>query len=194
MFTAFNQQLLKYTHLSPEELERINQFYKPITAPKKAMLLQPGEVCRFEAVVAKGCLISYISGENAQPLILQFATENWWISDITSFHEQKPSRMYIEALEDCELLTLSLADKEAMLKEFPRLERVFRLLLQRNLGVYHERLFATVVQSAEQRYQDFLERYPAIPQRVPQHLIAAYLGITPEFLSRIRQRQKLKKE
>jgi len=102
--------------------------------------------------------------------------------------------MYIEAIEDCDVLTLSLPDKEAMLKAFPRLERVFRLLLQRNLGVYHERLFATVVQSAEQRYHDFLERYPAIPQRVPQQLIAAYLGITPEFLSRIRQRKKNQKD
>ena len=95
--------------------------------------------------------------------------------------------MYIDTLEACELLLITLEDKEALLRQLPQLERAFRIMIQRHLSVYQERLFASIALSAKERYAIFLEKYPSIPQRVPQHLIASYLGISPESLSRIRR-------
>ena len=117
---------------------------------------------------------------------MQFAIEDWWVSDIASFHEQKPSRMFIETLEDCEVLVLTPASKETLLKEAPCFERMFRLMVQRNLSRLQERLFQTIAKTAVEKYLDFLERYPTIPQRVAQHYIASYLGFSPEFLSKVR--------
>ena len=96
--------------------------------------------------------------------------------------------MFIETLEDCELLLLNPETKELALSKLPKLERVFRLMVQRNLSVLQGRLFTTIATSAEDKYLDFMRRYPTIPQRVAQHYIASYLGISPEFLSKIRTR------
>jgi CRP-like cAMP-binding protein len=96
--------------------------------------------------------------------------------------------MFIETLEDCELLTLNLPTKEALLARVPKLERVFRIMVQRNLSVLQARLFKTIATSATDKYLDFIKRYPSMPQRVAQHYIASYLGISPEFLSKIRTR------
>jgi CRP-like cAMP-binding protein len=117
---------------------------------------------------------------------LQFAIENWWVSDIASFHEGKPSKMFIETLEDCELLMLTPETKENLLITMPCFERMFRLLVQRNLSRLQERLFQTIAITAVEKYLDFIDRYPTIPQRVAQHYIASYLGFSPEFLSKVR--------
>ncbi|HEY1006851.1 MAG TPA: Crp/Fnr family transcriptional regulator, partial [Sphingobacteriaceae bacterium] len=121
-------------------------------------------------------------------VVLQFAIEDWWISDISSFTEQIPSNLFIQAIEDTELLIIDHDSKELLFSEIPALERVFRLLVQRSYGVLENRLYATVAHPAEARYHDFLDRYPSLPNRVPQAQIASYLGITPESLSRIKSR------
>ena len=111
-----------------------------------------------------------------------------------SFTEQKPSNLFIEALEDTELLLIDYESKEQLYREIPQLERVFRLMLQRAYAVLENRFYATVAHSAEERYLDFIKRYPTIPQRVPQQQIASYLGITPESLSRIKSNLYKKKQ
>ncbi|HWZ14675.1 MAG TPA: Crp/Fnr family transcriptional regulator [Mucilaginibacter sp.] len=158
--------------------------YKVI--PKKTMLLQAGNICHFEAYVIRGCMREYYIDDHGAELTLQFAVEDWWVSDITSFEDQKVSNMYIETLEDCELLMLSRQSKEQLLAEVPKLERMFRLMIQRHLSAVQSRLFKTVTNSGIERYLEFIKRYPTIPQRVPQHYIASYLGISPEFLSKLR--------
>ncbi|TWI98671.1 hypothetical protein JN11_02859 [Mucilaginibacter frigoritolerans] len=110
------------------------------------------------------------------------------MSDLTSFQDQSPSIMYIETLEDCELLMLSRNAKEKLLLQVPKLERMFRLMIQRHLSVVQNRLVKTISYTAMERYLEFLKRYPTIPQRVAQHYIASYLGISAEFLSKLRKR------
>lgn len=173
-------------HFSEEELQIFDDLLEPRSVRKKTFLLQEGEICNFEAYVVKGCIRTYYIDENGFDVILQFAIEDWWVSDIASFYEQTPSRLFIETLEDSELLVFTPETKEELLTRVPKFERMFRLMLQRNLAATQNRLINTISKTAQEKYLDFIERYPTIPQRVPQHYIAAYLGISPEFLSKVR--------
>ncbi|MFT3681488.1 MAG: Crp/Fnr family transcriptional regulator [Ferruginibacter sp.] len=188
MFEQINKYAARCNTFTPEELSIFNGLMEHRLVPKKTMLLQEGDICNFEAYVLKGCIRSYYINENGFEVILQFAIEDWWVSDIASFYEQKPSNLFIETLEDCELLTFNPETKEELLKRVPKFERLFRLLVQRNLAATQNRLINTIAKPAQEKYLDFIERYPTIPQRVPQHYIAAYLGISPEFLSKVRAR------
>lgn len=186
MFDQINSYVARYVQLTEEEIVFFNSMLELKTVPKKTMLLKEGEVCSFEAYVNKGCIRNYYIDENGAEVILQFAIEDWWTSDIASFHYRTPSIIFIETLEACELLTISLENKEAILTKIPKLERMFRLMLQKNLASLQYRFIKSITSSAQEKYIDFLERYPTIPQRVAQHYIASYLGISPEFLSKVR--------
>ena len=188
MFRNINAYVLKTVCLSAAELEYFNSILQYKVIPKKTMLLQAGNICNFEAYVIKGCIREYYIDSNGAEVTLQFAVEDWWVSDITSFQDQKVSNMYIETLEDCELLMLSRESKEQLLAEVPKLERMFRLMIQRHLSVIQSRLFKTITHTGMEKYLEFIKRYPTIPQRVPQHYIASYLGMSPEFLSKLRTR------
>jgi CRP-like cAMP-binding protein len=188
MFQAINNYVARTIQLTPDELEYFNGILEYKTVPKKTMLLQPGDICNFELYVNKGCIREYYIDSKGAEITLQFAVEDWWMSDITSFQDQTPSIMYIETLEDCELLILSRNAKEKLLMQVPKLERMFRLMIQRHLSVVQNRLVKTISYTAMERYLEFLSRYPTIPQRVAQHYIASYLGISAEFLSKLRKR------
>ena len=186
MFDQIHKHLAKCTAFTAEEFEIFDSVLERKKVPKKTFLLQEGEVCNFEAYVVKGCIRTYYIDENGFDVTLQFAIEDWWVSDIASFYEQSPSKLFIETLEDCELLMFNPETKEELLAMVPKFERVFRLMIQRNLAVTQNRLINTISKTAQEKYLDFIERYPTIPQRVPQHYIASYLGISPEFLSKVR--------
>jgi CRP-like cAMP-binding protein len=188
MFQAINNYVARTIQLTPDELEYFNAMLEYKTVPKKTMLLQPGDICNFELYVNKGCIREYYIDSKGAEITLQFAVEDWWMSDLTSFQDQTPRIMYIETLEDCELLILSRNTKEKLLMQVPKLERMFRLMLQRHLSVLQNRLVKTISYTAMERYLEFLTRYPALPQRVAQHYIASYLGISAEFLSKLRKR------
>jgi CRP-like cAMP-binding protein len=177
------------TVLSPAQLDQLFAAMEPRTMPKRTLLLRAGDVCDFEAYVHRGCVRSYCIDANGHEVTLQFATEGWWASDIASFNERVPSRMFIETLEETELLVLKYDRKERLYQEIPALERMFRLMVQRNLSNLQDRFVSTLARPADERYEAFLLRFPELPNRVPQHLIASYLGITPEFLSKLRTRR-----
>ena len=189
MHESIQNYISKFVSLTPEELSVVENCMQLREIPKKTFLLNAGDVCNFEAYVMKGCIREYFIDHKGQELTLEFAVEDWWVSDITSFENQTPSIMYIETLEDCELLVLSRESKDELLARVPKLERMFRLMIQRHLSVLQKRLFRTVSYTAMDKFEEFLRRYPSLPQRVPQHYIASYLGITPEFLSKLRKRQ-----
>ncbi|UUF14697.1 MULTISPECIES: Crp/Fnr family transcriptional regulator [Flavobacterium] len=186
MFQKIREYLSRSVRLSEEEIKIFENSLELRLIPKKTILLQAGEVCNFEAYINKGCIREYFIDDAGIELTLQFATEDWWVSDITSFEDQIPSDMYIETLEDCELLVLTRQSKENLINEVPQLERMFRLMIQRHLSKLQKRLFKTVSSTAMDQYIEFVTRYPTISQRVSQQYIASYLGITPEFLSRLR--------
>lgn len=186
MFEAINKNVSKNIEFTRSELEYFNSLLKFKTFPKKTFLLQEGEVCNFEAFIVKGCVRKYYINKDGFEVILEFPIEDWWTSDIISFHDKKPSKLYIETLEDCELLVISLQDKEALLSKIPKFERIFRLMVQRNLASTQSRLIDSIAKSGQEKYLDFIKSYPTIPQRIAQHYIASYLGISAEFLSKIR--------
>ncbi len=188
MFSLIDQHVNKYTRTSQRDLDILHSLLQQKSIPKKTLMLKEGEICRFECFINKGCIRSYYIDDKGEEITLQFAIEGWWVSDIASFNEQKHSRMFIETLEPCEVLLLTPDTKEQLLQQAPCYERVFRILVQRNLAHVQERLFRTIATTATEKYLDFINRYPAIPQRVPQHYIASYLGVSAEFLSKVRTR------
>jgi CRP-like cAMP-binding protein len=173
--------------LTDQCFSNFQRYLRPLALGKRQHLLQAGEPCTHLAFVTQGCLRSYSLNAQGQEHTLQFAPEDWWISDMYSLLTQQPSTMNIDALEDTQVLLLAQADMETIYEQFPVFERYFRLLMQSRYISLQERVNAALSQSASEKYQHFLRKYPGIAQRVPQHFIASYLGITPESLSRVRR-------
>ncbi|MDR6967711.1 CRP-like cAMP-binding protein [Flavobacterium arsenatis] len=187
MYTQINNSISRYVSFTKEELDIFNSLLEHKKVPKKTIMLHEGEMCNFEAFVIKGCIRKYFIDANGFEVILQFGIENAWVSDTSfSIYEDKPSQVFIETMEDCEFFMFSPETKEALFEKAPRFERAFRILMQRNLSVTQHRLFNTISKTAMEKYVEFLELYPTIPQRVAQHYIASYLGISAEFLSKVR--------
>lgn len=188
MFENIIRNVSRFINLTEEEQKTFTDLLSCQTFSKKAVLLREGEICQFEGYIQKGCVRLYCLDDNGTEVTLLFAIEDWWISDIASFQEQKPSKVYIEALEDSEIYMLTPATKEKLLQEIPKFERVFRMLVQRNLSTLQNRLVDTISKTATDRYLEFIKIYPSIPQRVAQYYIASYLGVSKEFVSTIRKR------
>ena len=148
-----------------------------------------GVKCTFEAFVVRGCVRKYYIDENGLEVVLQFAVENSWVSDISfNIYETEVSNVFIETLENCDFLMFSPEIKEKLFEKAPRFERAFRILVQRHLAVTQNRLLQNITFTAEQKYDEFLKTYPTIPLRVAQHYIASYLGVSKVHLSRIKSK------
>lgn len=189
LFTTINEKV----QLTQEEEQLCASFFVPRRLRKKQYLLQQDDVCKYTAFVEKGILRSYTSDDKGNEHIIQFAPEGWWISDIYSFLTGEPSQFNIDALEDCQLLLLTRDANEAMLQSMPKMERYFRILTQNALVTLQRRLVRTMTKTAEEKYLAMVQHYPDIIQRVPQHMIASYLGITPETVSRVRKQLSAKR-
>src|SRR4051794_24283880 len=176
LFKAINEKV----NLTSREEESCISFFTPKKLRKKQYLLQEGDVCKYTAFVEKGLLRSYTVDDKGYEQIVQFAIEGWWISDIYSFLTEEPSPYNIDAFEDAELLLLTKNSNEAMLEQVPKMEKYFRILSQNALVAMQRRLVGSFSRSAEEKYTGLIKTYPNIIQRVPQHMIASYLGITPE--------------
>lgn len=166
------------------------EYFKSLLLPKKLRrrqyLLQEGNICRYQAFVSKGILRCYKVEEKGSETILQFAPEGWWVADLASYLNQEPSNLTIDALEDAELLLLEKSPWEQAMKEIPALERYFRIITQNHLITTQKRLLQSLAETAEEKYKRFLSTYPDCAQRVPKHMIASFLGLSRETLSRIR--------
>ena len=188
MFEEILTNVAKCIPLNEDEATFFTALLTHRKIPKKTVLLREGEICQFEGYIQQGCVRIYYLDENGFEVTLNFAVEDWWISDIASFHYHTPSSLYMETLEDCEIYFLNPESKEKLLQELPKFERVFRMLVQRRLAVLQNRLIHTISKPATDRYLEFISLYPTISQRVPQYYIASYLGVSPEFVSTIRKR------
>lgn len=180
------ENLEKYVHLEKEEKQQVLAAMHPRKLRKRQYFLQEGDVSTHSAYVLSGCIRTYFIDRNGFEHILQFAIEGWWASDLSSFIYQQPGRLNIDALEDSELLTLSRADQLALCEQCPKMEKYFRILSENSLASHQNRLLENLSLPARERYVNFVKRYPLFMQRLPQNQVAAYLGITPEFLSKIR--------
>jgi len=194
MFELLFQKFDEKINLTEEEKQLSRNFFIPKKLRKKQYLLQEGDVCKYVAFVERGLLRSYTVNDKGNEHITQFAFEGWWIADQFSFLTGEPSEYNIEAMEDCELLLLTKQAEEQMLEKIPKLERFFRILLQSNLIATQKRLASSLSQTAEERYNELIKDCPeTLPHRIPQHMLASFLGITPETLSRIRKQMSLRK-
>lgn len=187
MFDLLHQKLNSVITISEEEFQQFCTSFKPKKLRKKQYLLQSGDVNRYQAFVVKGLLRSYTVDEKDNEHILQFASEGWWIADLSSYLTSEPSILNIDALEDAELLLLDKNAWETSMKSIPVLEHYFRIILQNHLVATQKRLLQSLSETAEEKYTRFLKTYPECLQRMPQHMIASYLGITRETLSRVRK-------
>jgi len=187
MFELLREHIEKRTHLTDKEFAVVKKFFIPKKVRKKQFLLHEGEVCRYVGFVNSGCLREYTIDNKGTEHIVQFAIEDWWVSDLNSFLSGKPAEYNIDALQNSEILLLEKSAREKLLDECPKMERFFRILIESNHIATHQRIIDTLSASAEEKYLKFIATYPKLFELVPQNQIASYLGITPQSLSRIRK-------
>ena len=188
MTTLLQKNIAAHISLSDTEMEAFCNLFEHKTIKKKSFLLREGEICKFEGFVTKGLFRVYHIDKNGFEQILYFAIEDWWITDIDSFTNEIPSQLFIEALEDSELLLISKKDKDFAYENLPKIEKLFRIMTQKTHVALQRRMIDSMSKTAEFRYVEFVEKYPQLIQRLSNIQVAAYLGITNVFLSNIRKK------
>ncbi len=179
----------KFVKLSDEEKSEFAGSFKEVRIIKRQFVVQPGFTARSRWFVIKGALRAYVVGDEGQDHTIQLAIEDWWISDYNSYIYQQPASMFVIALEDCVMLQINFEDEQKLKASNYKFETFFRILAERSTAFMQRRLIVNLTKSAEERYNSFLEKYPLMAERVPQYAIASYLGMTTEFLSKIRNRK-----
>jgi CRP-like cAMP-binding protein len=178
----------RFIDINDAEATQIAHFFEAQHVKKKENLLHTGEVCKNNYFVLKGCLRLFFIDEKGVEQTTQFAIENWWLSDYMSFQNQLPTDFHIQAVEHTDLLRISYNGQEELLKEIPKMERYFRLVYQKAVGAAQLRSKYQHTFSKEEQFYHFRNKFPEFIQRIPQYLLASYLGFTPEYLSEIRKK------
>lgn len=182
------QNIEKLVSLSEEEKELFLSKIEIRKYKAKTVLLNVGEICEHSYFVNSGILRSFNINDNIVEHVLHFACEGWWIGDLYSLLSQKPGNLFIEVNEDAEVVLLSKENQEELYLKIPKLERFFRILTENSLVAHQERLMDNLSLSAEERFEKFCSKYPTLIQRVPQKQIASYIGVTPEFFSKMKSK------
>jgi CRP-like cAMP-binding protein len=176
----------QYVTLTEEERSLVASRFRLRKYLKGQFIVQNGDVSQYENFVLSGCLKAFYIDENGEEHVVFFAVEQWWITDLGSFITQTPAELNVQCLENSVVAQIHYRELQQLYAEVPKLERFFRLIIQNAFVAAQKRIIDNFSLSATERYLKFRERYPNIEQRVPQYLIASYLGITKEFLSKIR--------
>ena len=182
--------ILKVTSLNDSELLTLSKYIRTRKFKKKEFLLSEGEICRDLYFVEKGCVRMYFINKKAAEQIAQFALDGWWISDFSSYLDKKPSDYYIQCIEETEIVYIDKLRFDNLLEELPQLEKYFRLIFQKALAASQIRAKLVYELSKEEFYQHFSTSFPDFMQRVPQYMIASYLGLTPEYMSELRKKKE----
>ena len=187
MFDLLKKHINNRVPLTDEEFNICIKFFNSKKLKKHQFLLNEGEICRYIGFVNSGCLRQYSIDNQGAEHIIQFAIEDWWVSDLHSFLSGLPATYNIDALQDTEVLLLDKSARDELLNACPKMERFFRLLIESNHVATNQRISDSLSASAEERYLKFIKTYPQLFEQVSQNQIASYLGITPQSLSRIRK-------
>lgn len=177
--------IARYIRLTDEEQAAFIALLQPRLVKRKELLLQEGEICKYSAFTTSGCLRGFTVDDNGFEHVLSFAPAGWWMADMYSLLSQKPGTLNIEALESTKLLLLSKTNQEQLYLQVPKFERYFRIITENSLVAYQQRLMDNLSLPAEDRYHRFCKRYPTLIHTLPKKDIATYIGVTPEFLSRM---------
>ena len=187
MIEVLFQHIQEKVSLSDLDKEAIETFFIPKKLRKRQYLLQEGDVCKHLTFIAKGLLRTYNVDDKGDEHMSVFGWEGWWLSDFNSFLSGEPAVFNIDAIEDSELLLISRENYEALTLAVPIMDRYFRILYQNSIVTKDRRLMSTITHSAEERYLQLAESNPQILERIPQNMIASYLGLAPETISRIKK-------
>ena len=183
----------RYVKLTDEEAKIFSASFKEVKIKKRQFIVQPNFVAKHRHYVLKGAFRAYVVADEGQDHTITFAIDDWWITDYNSYVFQQPATMFVVALEDSTILQIDY-EKEQELKQLNhKFESFFRILAERGLASQQRRIISNLTQTAKERYENFASKYPQIVQRIPQYALASYLGMTTEFLSRIRNKRVTKK-
>ena len=188
MFDLLYKKVSRTIDITDHEFNYFKSLFFPKKLRKRYYLLQQGDVCKYQAFVEKGLLRSYTIDKKDNEHVLQFASEGWWMADLSSYLNDEPSFLNMDAIEDAELLLIDKSSWETAMQKIPKLEHYFRIIIQNHLVATQKRLLQSFSESAEEKYLRFLRIFPDCEQRVPLHMIASYLGIKRETLSRLRNK------
>ncbi|WP_221390908.1 Crp/Fnr family transcriptional regulator [Dyadobacter sp. NIV53] len=190
--TPFITYLQRIISFSEDELTDFLAAFQFKKIKKKQFIIQPDFVAKYRTFVIQGAFRSYVIDQNGVDHTIQFAIEEWWVSDYNSYIYQKPATMFVEALEDSIVLQIDYETEQRLKQTSHKFETFFRIAAERTAAYHQRRVISALTRSAEERYNDFLETYPSVANRLPQYALASYLGMTREFLSKIRN-NKVKK-
>ena len=186
-FDRLRAYLTARAALTPEEIDFIRGLFSPRHLNKGDVLQRAGEPARYMIFVAAGCLRSYVLDEKGKVHIVGFAPEDWWLSDTGPYLDGGPSTLFIDAVEASDVMVTNHASHQRMVDEIPALAAAYQIGLQRLAAARDKRIISSLTASAQDRYLEFVDRYPTLIRRVPLRMLASYLGMTPETLSRVRK-------
>ncbi len=187
--TNLIKNILKYVHLDENEILVLEKSINCVSLKKNEFILKEGQVCRSLYFVEKGCLRMYFINKRSSEQITQFAIENWWLSDYFSFMDKSYTDYYIQAIEKLYIFAIDSHKYDELLIELPQLEKYFRIIMQKAVAASQHRAKLQYQMSKEEFYQHFIASFPEFNQRVPQYMIASYLGLTPEYVSELRKKR-----
>ncbi|HMI06201.1 MAG TPA: Crp/Fnr family transcriptional regulator [Flavobacterium sp.] len=186
MYLKLLEHIDKFIKLDDEEIDTVLTYLDLHKVVKKEHLLKEGQICNAQYFITKGCFRQYIINEKGVEQTIQFGIENWWITDFLSFQNHAPSNFFIQAIENSEVISIEKQAMEELLVKVPKLERYFRLVMQKSFGASQVRIKYLFTMSAEERFHHMNAMFPEFVQRVPQYMLASYLDFSPEFMSKIR--------
>ncbi len=188
MSVAIIEHINRFVPLKPHEEKAFVEIVKERKVKRRQFIEQPGFICNHQSHIVKGALRSYFITPDGNEHTIALAIDDWWISDFYSYTSRTPATLFVEALEDSTIQQIGYEDTEMICKDYPVFERFFRLVAQKAFAYSQRRVLSNLGKTAEERYLEFDQMYPKITQRVPQYMLASYLGMTPEFLSKIRKK------
>lgn len=191
------QQLLAYferfTPLTDADRDKIAPAFREVKVKKRQFIVQPNFIATHRSYVVRGAFRSYVVGDEGEEHTISFAIDDWWISDYNSYIFQKPATMFVVALEDSTVMQIDYAKEKELKASGHTFETFFRIIAERGLAYYQRRLISNLTQTAEERYTEFESKYPLIVERVPQYALASFLGMTTEYLSKLRNQRTRKR-
>lgn len=178
--------IAQHVTLTPDEQKTVLNAFTSASFKAKSVAIQPGDEAHFTYFVLKGVLRSYTIDDNGTAHILSFATPGWWVADMYSYLTGKPAILYVDVIEECDVLVLQKKEREQLFEKVPKIERFFRILTENNLISNQQRILDKMALSAEERYEKFLKKHASIVNCLPQKYIASFIGVTPEFFSKMK--------
>jgi CRP-like cAMP-binding protein len=181
------KNIFKELSFSEKELKLVESVFHKVNIKKGELLIHPGDVVDAMYYIAHGCLRAFHIDSQGKEHTIQFGIKDWWMSDFTAFFSDEKAIMTVEAIEDSVIYRISAKDKEYLYTEIPKIDRFFRIKLERSFAAFQKRILAGISKTAKERYLDFINTYPDIEKHIKNYHIASFLGITTESLSRIRK-------